>query len=48
MACASMAGANGYDVAKAREILNKRLTPKDKSKAQKLSGQLMKDHPDLY
>jgi len=44
----NLAGANGTDVTRVKEFLERKMSPEDKSEAQKLTGQLMKDFPDVY
>ena len=45
---ANIAGANGYDVEKLRELLTGLMSQDDIAKAQELTRQYIKDHPDVY
>jgi TPR repeat protein len=47
-AWANLAGANGSDVTKLKEFIEQRMSSEDKSEAQKLTRQMMKDFPDVY
>ncbi len=45
---ANLAGANGNDVTDFKEHLEQEMSAEDKSEAQKLTRQMMKDFPDIY
>ena len=45
---ANIAGANGRDVEGVREILTDRMSQDEIAKAQELTRQYIKDHPDVY
>ncbi len=45
---ANLAGANGYDATKFKEHLEQEMSPENKSEAQKLTRQMMKDFPVIY
>jgi len=44
----NIAGANGYDVEKNREIITGEMSQDEIAKAQELTRQYIKDHPDVY
>jgi len=44
----NLAGANGNDVTRVKEFLEPKMSSEDKSEAQKLTRQMMKDFPDVY
>ena len=44
----NIAGANGYDVEKNMGIITGKMSQADIAKAQELTGQYIKDHPDVY
>lgn len=44
----NIAGANGHDVEKLREILTGLMSQADIAKAQEKTTQYIKDHPDVY
>jgi TPR repeat protein len=47
-AWANLAGANGSDVTKFKELIEQSMSPENISEAQKLTRQMMKDFPDVY
>jgi hypothetical protein len=44
----NIAGANGYDVEKNREIITGEMSQADIAKAQEKTTQYIKDHPGVY
>jgi len=45
---ANLAGANGVDVSKLKELMVQEMTKADISKAQELTRQYIKDNPAVY